>query len=484
MASSTSSLSPEEVHLSSPSSDTLVTHLLAAKRSLSCVEQVYRANDLVNTTRQALESHTITTARIIFLQHGCQAQVQILDRVQEQNRSIAQEADKEFQTVISDLDAADNKLKKTLEQLRATIIESSLRSEGEPEKSLADFLDESGVQNLLGTIKEGINTTQAARTSYEQSNRGLEAEVANIRNLLGLKAGKMAFVEAEDRLRSPIPDLLQGMENRAQEMADNLESLVRHFDACVTAIKHTEGGGAAVQKITSDMPDQLELGLDRSDTSLEPMSEQERKDMLTVLEKDASEVEEVVMDIRERSAEIEADFERVNDHSDQLADELARNNKAFKLLEEVGNKLPSYMTQSHIFLMRWDEEKAKIEEGMSELDSLCHFYDGFLHAYDNLIVEVGRRKAMEKRMAKVAQDASTKIEALRAEEVAEREAFRLEQGDFLPVDIWPGLMTAPTQYTLSQPDGGTGNVPDISASVIQKAIRRVSRRQDSAAASR
>ena len=438
----------------------------------------------MNNTRQALESHIITTARIIFLQHGCQAQVQILDRVQNQNQSIAQEVNKEFQAVVDDLDAADTKLNKTLDQLRATMIESSLRPEGEPGRSLADFLDETGVGNLLGTIKESIDATQDATKVYSESNQALEDEVSNIRSMLGSKAGKTTFDDPGEGLQSPIPHILHRMEERAQEMADNLESLVKHFDVCVTAIKHTEGGGAAARKVTSDLPEDMDLGLDKSDMSLEPMSEEEKQDMLAILEKDASEVEEVVMEIRDRSTEMEADYERVSEHSDRLSDELARNNTAFKMLEEVGNKLPSYITQSHIFLLRWDEEKAKIEDRMTELDSVCHFYVGFLSAYDNLIIEVGRRKAMEVKMAKVAQDALSKIEALRSEDVAEREAFRLEQGDFLPVDIWPGLMEAPTRYVLARDEGGGRGVPDIAASVIREAIRRVGGRRQNDTASR
>ena len=481
MASPASSLPPEQSNSAlSPSLDALVVHLLAAKRSLSCVEHVYRANGLVIKTRQALEEHTIIKARTLFLHNGSGTQVELLVRVLYHLSGVAQEGGREFQAVIEVLDSAESKLRRTLDQLRGTAVEPSLRPVDEPRKSLVDFVDESGVEGLLGTIKESIDATGTARQAFEQSNAAFEDEINHIKGLWEAEGGRKSLAESSNAHWYPIPDILQGMEEHAQEMANNLESLVKHFDVCVTAIKHTEGGGAAAQKITSDLPEGVSLGLNATDVPLESLSEDERKEMLDVLEKDASEVEDVVMEIRDRSAEMETNFERVAAYSDHLKQNHAREITAFRLLEEMSDGLSTYVMQSHIFLSKWDEEKAKIEERMEELEDLREFYDGFLRAYDELIIEIGRRKAMELKMKKVMEDAMAKIERLYAEDVADRDAFRQEQGDFLPVDIWPGLMMPPMRYKICQEDGAAKSVPDISASVIQGAIRRVSGRQQTA----
>ena len=476
MASSNSSLEPEQQDTTSPPSlEVLVAHLLAAKRSLSCVEQVYRANDLVIKTRQALEDQAKLVARTVFLHNGSSAQVELLARVLNHMRNIAQEGESDFQSVLQVLDVAESRLRETLQQLRATVVEPSLRPVDEPSKSLVDFVDESGVEGLLRTIKEGIDATVAARQIFKRSNTAFEDEIGRVSSLLEPENGRRSLMNSgSNGLRSPIPDILQGMEEYAQEMADNLESLVKHFDMCVTAIKHTEGGGAAAQKIATDLPEGVSLGLTNEE---EPLSEEERKEMLAVLEKDASEVEEVVMEIKDRSAEMEAYSEQSVAHNDLLSRGHAREVAAFKLLEEVGGRLSTYILQSQIFLAKWDDEKAKIEERMEELETLSEFYDGFLRAYDKLIIEIGRRKTMELKIAKVAQDALAKIDKIYAEDVADRDSFRQEQGEFLPVDIWPGLMLPPKRYKVCQEDGGASSVPDISASVIQRAIRRVSGRQ-------
>lgn len=478
MASSTSSLLLEQPPSASlPSLDSLVAYLLAAKRSLSCVEHVYRANDLVNRTRQALEGHAITTARTAFLHNGSTAQVELLSNVLNHTRSIAKDSGSEFQKVIGVLDVAESRLQQTLSQLRATIVEPSLRPEGEPRKSLVDFVDESGVHGLLSRIKESIDASGDGRQMYEDSNAALETDIAEVKRMLDPDDDRKTVGYPSYKTTSPVPDTLHVMEEHAQEMADNLESLVKHFDICVTAIKHTEGGGAAAHQITDDLPEGMATDLSTADIPLEPISDQERVEMLGVLEKDASEVEEVVMDIRDRSTGMEADFERIVAYTDHLGEIYNRKTTAFNLLEEIGERLPNYITQSHIFLLKWDEEKAKIEDHLEELGGLTEFYDGFLGAYDNLIIEIGRRKTTEMRMKRVVQEAKTKIDKLNEEELAERDAFRQEQGDFLPVDIWPGLMMLPQRYKVCQEDQGPKSVPDISASVIQRSIRRISGRK-------
>ncbi|KAI4147970.1 MAG: hypothetical protein LQ340_005295 [Diploschistes diacapsis] len=482
MNTSSSSLRAEELPTSSPTLDTLVPHLLAAKRSLSCVEHVSHANDLVAGTRQAIETHTILAARTLFIQNGSKAQITTLDHVREHIISIEREAGDEFHAIIENLDAAESRLRDTLDLLRSTRVDPNLRLGDEELKYLADFVDETGVQTLMDNIKESIDTTARARKAFEQANITFEEEVRHVEGLLTSRLEGSECPTSGGKLRLSVLNLLQSMELQAGEMAKNLESLVKHFDLCVTAIKHTEGGGAAASRIVQDLPGGMDLNLEADDAPVEQISEEEMKDMLEVLENDAAEVEEVVTEIKDAVSEIQANAERVNVLGRQLTEELSRIIAAFHLLEELGNKLPSYITQSQIFAYQWDEEKVKIEEYVNDLESLRAFYSKFIHAYDNLLIEVGRRKDVERRIAKIRQEAFARIERLIQEETQERQAFKEEQGDFLPIDIWPGLVTAPARYELNQVEGATDSIPDISASVINKAIRRVAgQRKDKAA---
>lgn len=223
-------------------------------------------------------------------------------------------------------------------------------------------------------------------------------------------------------------------------MAHLLESLVSHFDLCVTAIKHTEGGSTAVQNVAHDLPDGVSVAAAIATTeALKPLSDQERAEMLDVLDNDAAQLEDVVLELRDYIEEMEDKFAEIQSLVSDLTSAHADITAAFKLLDDIGTRLPAYISASTTFRLRWEDEKAGIKEHMEELDSMRDFYDGFTVAYDGLLVEIGRRKAVEERMEKVVSKAMREVEKLRREDEKEREGFRKEAGDWLPSDLWPGV---------------------------------------------
>lgn len=273
--------------------------------------------------------------------------------------------------------------------------------------------------------------------------------------------------------RSPIPNVLHEMDNHARDMAGELEGLVRHYDMCVTAIKHTEGGGDAALKIASGLPEGVDVGRDTGGGPPQPISDEQREEMVSVLEEDAEHVEGAVMDIRSHIADMESLHEQVEASTEALEKEHASTTAAFTLLEDIGRKLPSYITQNQVFVLRWEAERAKLEELLEELEGLTQFYDRFLRAYDNLLIEIGRRKNVEMKMEKEIHQARARLEEIYDDDLAEREVFSKEQGDFLPVDIWPGLTAGPLRFEMASVEDEVARVPEISKSVIHRAIRRV-----------
>ena len=480
MVSSNSSISPRALSPSPQSLESLVSHLVASKRSLSSVEQVWRANEIVESTKSHLEDSVITSARTSFLRSGITTQLRTLKLVHAYNKGVELEGAQEYQDAMKTLDEADRRLKDTMGRLKDTIIEKDLRSNSDHGRSLLDFVDETSVEKVLATVEESANVAQTVHQEFIDSNVAFQAELRQVQRLIedpGLHTrqhlvhGLQEESDIEAASTSPLPDLLQDMEARSKEMADNLESLVKHFDLCLMAIKHTEGGGDAAIRLTADLPDGAGMEEDVTGAA-EPISDQERQDMLEVVAKDADQVEEVVMEVRDHVSVMETQLETVVAYTVQLEQEHVSVTKAFNILEGIGRRLPAFAAQSQVFLMRWDGEKAKIHEGMDELSSLEDFYVGYLGAYDNLLVEIGRRQFMEQQMEKVLQDAARRLDTLYEEDNEKRETFKQTHGDFLPVNIWPGLTNPPLQFETTLKDG-VERAPDISKSVIQRAIRRV-----------
>ncbi|GFF33408.1 autophagy-related protein 17 [Aspergillus udagawae] len=462
-----------------PRLDTLISHLVAAKRSLSSINHVWRANEIVTAARAALEECVVVSARTGFLRRGLNNQLRLLYSVRTEVEEISLRGRSEFATVLKDLDDADTRLRRTLELLRETIVHPAFRPEGEDPKSLHDFVDERGVEELHAALKSSIDRTTAAQTQLDSSNHAFDDELLSIKEALGTyrAAAKLASSRSSSSpssssasnsslpSMSSMPSMLHSLEMHAQEMANLLESLVRHFDLCVTAVKHTEGGGAAAKSITGDMPvgvpvtgrmgSNIEEDINANlNAPLDPLSNSEYQEMVNVLFKDAAEAEDVVMEIQDRIGEMESVLENVLAQRDALRSIYNATTDIYQHLSSLGStRLPGYIAQAHNFTRVWHEENDRISGGLADLSDLNSLYNGFLDAYDGLIVEVARRRHVRQRVEKVLRDARHKLDQLYEEDVTARETFRVEKGDYLPSDIWPEIGREPMQIEFRRISG-------------------------------
>ncbi|PKX99221.1 autophagy-related protein 17 [Aspergillus novofumigatus IBT 16806] len=479
-----------------PRLDTLISHLVAAKRSLSSINHVWRANEIVTAARAALEECVVVSARTGFLRRGLNNQLRLLYSVRTEVEEISLRGRSEFAAVLKDLDDADTRLRRTLELLRETIVHPAFRPEGEDPKSLHDFVDERGVEELHAALKSSIDRTTAAQAQLDSSNHAFDDELLSIKEALGTyrTAAKLASSRSSSSASSSsasnsslpsmssMPSMLHSLEMHAQEMANLLESLVRHFDLCVTAVKHTEGGGAAAKSITGDMPvgvpvsgrmgSNIEEEInDNLNAPLDPLSNSEYQEMVNVLFKDAAEAEDVVMEIQDRIGEMESVLENVLAQRDALRSIYNATTDIYQHLSSLGStRLPGYIAQAHNFTQVWHEENDRISGGLADLSDLNSLYDGFLDAYDGLIVEVARRKHVRQRVEKVLRDARHKLDQLYEEDVTARETFRVEKGDYLPSDIWPEIGREPMRIEFRRISGANAQAVNLQSPNEPEAI--------------
>ncbi|KAF9884880.1 autophagy protein 17 [Aspergillus nanangensis] len=463
-----------------PQLETLISHLVAAKRSLSSINHLWRANEIVTSARSSLEESVVVSARAGFLRRGLNNQLRLLYSVRAEVEEVSVRGRSEFADVLRSLDGADARLKKTLNLLRETIVHASFRPEGEDPKCLHDFVDERGVEELNTRLKASIDRTNATQAELETSNCAFDDELKSIKEALGnyrtatkLASSRTSASSASSSVSnaslpslSSIPSMLHSLEMHAQEMANLLESLVRHFDLCVTAVKHTEGGGAAARSITGDMPagmnvsgrvgPNIEDGINANlNAPLDPLSGSEYREMVNVLIKDATEAEDVVMEIQDRIGEMETILESVLGQRDALLSVYSATTSVYEHISSLATaRLPGYIAEAHNFTRVWNEEHDSIQGGLADLSDLNALYDCFLEAYDGLILEVSRRRHVRHRVEKVLRDARQKLDLLYQEDVNAREAFRVDQGDYLPSDIWPGTGREPMRIEFQRISGG------------------------------
>jgi autophagy-related protein 17 len=302
---------------------------------------------------------------------------------------------------------------------------------------------------------------------------------------------------------SPVPSFFFSLETHATEVASNLQGLVKHYDLCKAALRNTEGGGEAISKAsqeeTANQESKLEgfgLGITRLDEEAPPEEFAEDKTaMFTIIIQDAREVDDVVDEIKEHLAEMEDQLNRIQAYIDMLRSTSDRLRHTHQMLKQLLDQIPEYVSACAIFQQAWEEEKGILTTRVDEIEGLTEFYTGFAAGYDNLIIEVQRRRKVRRDMEKVVSNALSQIEKmykskyrfLRSKissilthspigEVERRVEFKVEQGEFLPIDIWPGLMNSPIRYEISTVGDESNNLPDLKKSVVEKAMQRIAAR--------
>ena len=389
--------------------------------------------------------------------------------------------------ILQDLDTAFGGLQSTLAVLRDTPIEAVLQPPGTPQKHLFDFIDSATVTDLKDSLRACIDRYNEARSSLNDSNDSFDTALDNLHSSID----NVPKTPVTASTPSPIPSLYHDLEGHAKEAAQAFQSLVRHYDLCVTALRHTEGGSAAATQATGDAP--VPSGDDFS-APPEPMTEEERQEMLTVLGKDAAEVEDVVSEIRERGSEMTFLLSQIETHITHLRNEDSALNSVLCMISHVTSEVKSHIATSRSFHASWLEDtRPTLLSGIEEWENQREFYERFDLAYAELLVEIASRRRRHEKAKRKAEEAQKELDRLRADDERAREHFTLQQGDFLPLDIWPGLRDPPRKYEVravgleraeegeeAPEDEESGDImrsiPQLGRNVVERALTRVKRR--------
>ncbi|KAF2265080.1 hypothetical protein CC78DRAFT_494140, partial [Lojkania enalia] len=423
-----------------PTLEDLVNHFVASKRSLNTQTVLWRANETVNTSRELLEENASLSAKNSSIRNIIDEQVDALEAVRRGIDVVEAEVQAEFKQILHDLDASFAGLQSTLTVLRDTPVESVLQPPNTPQKHLFDFIDSATVTNLKDSLRACIDRYNEANKSLNDSNDAFDISLDNLHKSLE----NVPSTPATESNPSPIPELYRDLEEHAREAAQAFQSLVRHYDLCVTALRHTEGGSAAATQATGDAPVPSSSSLAAPP---DPITEEERQEMLTVLFKDAREVEDVVSEIRDRGSEMNFLLTHLESHIGSLRNEDAALNAILRLLARLAAQATSHIGMARAFHASWLEDtRPSLMAGIEEWENQRVFYERFDLAYAELLVEIAARRRRHEKAKRKAEEAQRELDRLWNEDLKAREQFTVKQGDFLPLDIWPGLRDEPRRY--------------------------------------
>lgn len=91
-----SQASPQQPSSTEIPIETLIDHLLNAKKALNSIDTLWRANEIVSTAQAALEESVIISARTGFLRRGITQQVRLIEKTRNGLEQVKRDGDAEF----------------------------------------------------------------------------------------------------------------------------------------------------------------------------------------------------------------------------------------------------------------------------------------------------------------------------------------------------------------------------------------------------
>ncbi|PHH71073.1 hypothetical protein CDD82_6762 [Ophiocordyceps australis] len=482
--------------------DSLVSHLLAAKRSLSSMTLVLRANQLATAARTALEEAIVSEAQTAFVHDYVLDQITLLLRVRRALHATHEWGMRDFRNLIRAMDQVHAQLASTMDTLRATEVLDELRPPGthddrESRRNLLDFVDETGVHAMRDSMKKSVEELQAIQQSFDADMARFETDIRNLQKVLAdlhLSPNAQANMHPpQDAAMAPL-ELLLTIDHHAACMADLLASLSKHFDMCVTAVRTTEGAAALARRraaeATQTGPDANTnttpnnggdvsisgvIAQQESHTpSLEPETAQDRAEMLRIVVQDAHEVDDVVAEIQQRLAAVEAAAAAIIPQSSSTTASPSSSSSSptptptpnspctpkatppsapyttllAALTEMADSRLAAYIAADDEFRSRWDLEREAVVAQLRDMRATRDFYDGYATAYASFVLELERRRNVQRQVDALWQKARDATDKLLAADQEARDAFRAEVGEFLPTDLWAGAQRPARQWKL------------------------------------
>lgn len=193
------------------------------------------------------------------------------------------------------------------------------------------------------------------------------------------------------------------------ELADILKSVTDHYDKC-ELLKQNE------------------------------MNDEDWKELFIVVKNDDSnlkDIKDILIELRIQITTFSKEFKIKTQDAQYHIDEFQLISS--KLLTEL-EKSEEYITVFQAISNLISIYKNSCLTNINQVVELCHFYDKFKLGYRQLLSEKERRKNLAVRMESIIKDCQSKLKDLSDEDMNKRQLFLLENGDYLPENIWPDFI--------------------------------------------
>ncbi|KAK9382353.1 autophagy-related protein 17 [Kockiozyma suomiensis] len=426
-----------------------------AKRALEAAEPLCAsAGSLVTSSREALESALAVRSKSLFLARELHSQIALLYHTNESLHAAVGAYEAEFESSLAELDKSGARLDGVLAKLQDLVVDPAFKgnsiqdkdsihkdsTDNEEKSTLKDYTDDAGVEQIKAQLRQAIDIFQDLHGLIIADLSDFDIELADISEKISPPPLAVDMSQNASLVNS-----LGAIETHARDMAVLLESLAHHYDQCSQAY------------MTS------------AETRIE--DDPEREDLISVLRDDAAQVDDVVEELQERHAAISALAENLALFLTDATDKYVSIAQQSTVLFAYNESLDKHLLAAREFADGVGDYFDRRNLLLSELEELVSYFEGFMHSYDALVLEVVRRKNTQARMESVVVGTLDKLKSIYEEEMKSRKSFWNRNGRYIPIDLWSGVSDPPIGFEIIAHE--VSPLPDLGKQLIEQAKRRL-----------
>ncbi|KAL5612666.1 hypothetical protein BROUX41_004239 [Berkeleyomyces rouxiae] len=420
----------------------LIDILLAARSSLASVANAVNATGNVAEITALLEDAVVTSAQTSFIAQGIKSQIKLLKQVRDSLLATLEVANADFKQILGGIDQANAQLRDRLAMLGNTAVHEALRPQDEDVRTLLDFAEEENVKSIEQDVNVGVEELQGARSTFQSECDRFIYDIQTLEDLIDTRpnanAADKEVPQVSSTIKSHDPELTKlqtSAQTNLDDIAASLDSLSKHFDHCLVAVKSMPDALALANERAPEIWSQQHDSLDQ----MKPVTAQEFMQLIRVVVEDSAIVDGASAQINEQTRMIEQALSQMRDKLDDVQARYLRTLEAFAMVKDTGARLHDLIEAERAFVQHWVLEKRSVRDNLAATDTLTRCFDDYHRTYHALLVEADRRRHIEERIQHVWAKAREQTERLMQLDAAETERFRADHGDSLPGDLWPDL---------------------------------------------
>ncbi|KLO17130.1 hypothetical protein SCHPADRAFT_822029 [Schizopora paradoxa] len=300
-------------------------------------------------------------------------------------------------------------------------------------KTLRDFVDERAIEDASETVDNERVALDDILSTTEDFASVLTERVTSLKESL-----------PPCPLLPSLSQIFDDQERLSTSMAGHLESLSSHYEQMSMVLQDKESG---VEFSEEDLLD---------------------------INRDMDELPSIIGDLEDDLIKIRRNFDVIAGAKSESRGRLSDLRITLGKLDELSEIMQDMLDQQQGVEHEYETHLASLQSHLTSLEHLYMTYTNYQHSYNNLLVELDRRRRYRDSTRELLANMLKELDIRRQDEIHARQLFVDNHRAQLPDDLCPCIDDVPLRYTIDVIDGDTQEeLPDIDEDLLEDAVKRI-----------